>query len=158
MKEKLRRRNLDLPVHFLVTAIACLLIYLKTAKPAYIFIFVLGAIFIDLDHFIDYFLYFGTKFRMKDFMGSTYLDSGKVYLFFHSWELVLTAFILSVIFKSTGLFIFFLGVLSHLVIDNVQRKNPLIYFIIYRIMMSFDRKILLPDMGRPFRKKSQLSR
>ena len=137
-----------MPLHFLTTAVFCLLIYLKTANPAYIFIFVLGGIFIDLDHFIDYFFYFGIRFRMKDFIEAGYLVSGKVYVFLHSWELALAVLILSIIFKSPGLFILFLGISSHLVIDNVQKDNPLVYFIIYRMMMNFDRSILLPELDR----------
>lgn len=136
---------IDLIFHLVATVLFSVWIFIETKNPAYVCIFILGGIFIDLDHFLDYFLYYKKKFNLKDFFRSMYLKSGKAYLFLHSWELGLFLLYLSVLLRSHGLFLFALSVSVHLLIDNIQRKNPLFYFLTYRFCKQFEVAALLPE-------------
>ena len=148
---RLRKTFFDLSVHFIATAIACVWVYSFSGNPAYVVVLILGGIFIDLDHFIDYFLFFGPKFNLNDFFGFSYLESGKVYVFFHSWEIIFLLLAVGIYFSSSALLIFCFGLSLHLAIDNLQRKNPFIYFLSYRIAVGFDRRRLLPEMEHIFK-------
>ncbi|MBU0503567.1 MAG: hypothetical protein KKG43_04165 [Candidatus Omnitrophica bacterium] len=139
-------RKLDLAIHFLVAVIISSVIYLKTGKISYVAAFLAGSIFIDLDHFIDYFLYFKNKFSLSDFLKCTYLNSGKVYVFFHSWEINILIFTLGLFFNSTVLLMLSLGLTFHLIVDNFFRKNKFYCFLIYRKINKFDIETLLPEL------------
>ena len=80
---------IDLIMHLVSAVLIGALIYLKTYNLVYLMIFIMGAVFVDLDHLIDYFIYYKNKFRLYDFMRCLYLRSGKVYVFLHSWEMVI---------------------------------------------------------------------
>ncbi|MDP1853245.1 MAG: hypothetical protein Q8L26_03445 [Candidatus Omnitrophota bacterium] len=145
-----RRTAIDLSIHFISTGLFAAIIYKISANFIYVGIFMVGGILIDLDHFIDHFIHFKNRFRLSDFLGSTYLKSGKVYLFLHSWELNLVILLAALVIKSYGLFILFLSLSIHLCIDNIQRRNRLTYFLIYRYYKEFDRDILLPELKGEF--------
>lgn len=145
-----RRTAIDLSAHFISTGLFAVIIYKISASFIYAGIFILGGILIDLDHFIDHFIHFKNRFTLNDFFNSTYLKSGKVYLFLHSWELNLCILLAALVTKSYALFMFFLSLSIHLSIDNIQRKNRLAYFLIYRCYKKFDRDILLPELKNEF--------
>lgn len=146
---KLRNNLIDIAIHCFTTFIFVSIIYLRSGNLKYIIIFFLGSIFIDLDHLIDHFLYFKNKFNLKDFFSSTYLKSGKIYLFLHSWELNFIIFLLGLIFKSEELLILSASLITHLVIDNIRIKKLPPYFLTYRIIKKFDLKIFFPELN-PF--------
>src|SRR4030043_606322 len=77
----------DLLMHFISSFIISFFIYVYCGSLAYILFFIAGSIFIDLDHLADYILHFGLRFDLKKFMVSQYLESGRVYIVLHSWEL-----------------------------------------------------------------------
>ncbi len=52
-----RKNIIDICIHFFLAAVFSLLIYLVSANLRYSVIFFLGGILIDLDHFIDHFLF-----------------------------------------------------------------------------------------------------
>ena len=59
----------------------------------------LGGVLIDLDHLFDYFLAFGAKFNLTYFAkGYQFLKSDKIYIPFHSWEIVIICFLLFLFF------------------------------------------------------------
>jgi hypothetical protein len=136
---------IDLTFHVVATLLFSVWIFIETKNPTYIGIFILGGIFIDLDHFIDYYKYYKNGFNLKDFFDCNYLASGKVYLLLHSWELSIILFSVSAIIGSHGLFLFALSMSIHLLIDNLQRRNPLFYFIFYRFAKQFQMDLLLPE-------------
>jgi hypothetical protein len=140
---------LEVLIHFFLTLTISLIIYLKSNNLIYVLVFILGGIFIDLDHFIDWFIFAKNKFNLKDFLDRKYIKSGKIYLFFHSWELNLILFLLGIYIKSQLIAIFSLSLSIHLAIDNLQRKNLLFYFLSYRMIKRFDAKILLPEFSYP---------
>jgi len=136
---------IDLLAHLVSAVIAVILIYITTRNLVYAGIFVVGALMVDMDHLVDYCIYYRTRFRLKDFVSARYLASGKVYLFLHSWELNLLVFIWALIVQSAAVWMLFLGLTVHLTIDNLQRGKPFFYFIVYRLYNKFDSHVLLPE-------------
>ncbi len=145
---RLRAIKLDLLMHFLIALVISGVIYLKTRNAVLVAVFVVGGILIDLDHFYDYFLFAGWRFDPGEFFGSKPLRMGKVYLYLHSWELNFLVFAAGLALKSPALLILALGMAVHLAVDNLQRENPLFYFIVYRMRKKFDVEILLPEFVR----------
>ena len=64
--------------------------------------------------------------------------SGKVYVFFHAWELNFIVLFLGLILKSKGLFILFSALMAHLIVDCITNKRFIFYFLSYRMMKNFD--------------------
>lgn len=141
----IRRNIIDISAHILSALVFCTLIYLATGRLSYVAAFFTGAVLIDLDHLIDAFLFFGARFDLKDIFDSSHLNSGKVYLFLHAWELVIVLVFIGLSFDLMILTIFACGLALHLTIDSVQRKNKIFYFISYRLMKRFDVRALLPE-------------
>lgn len=135
----------DLSSHAVVTFILGLLLYNFTNNVTYFFLCILGGILIDLDHFFDYFMYFGLNFNLSKFFKSDVLKFGKCYLFFHSWELLIILFIFGFYFSyEAEMFALSLGITGHLIIDSLFQKVALPYFLIYRIYHKFESGKILP--------------
>lgn len=145
-----RRIIVDLSMHFISTVIVTAIIYKISDNLVYAGIFILGGILIDLDHFVDCYICFKKRIKLTDIFGCRSLQSGKVYIFLHSWELIIVILIIALTIKSYGFFIFFLSLSLHLFIDNVQRKNHLFYFLTYRFYKEFKADILLPEFKDEF--------
>jgi len=152
---KRRKRHLitDLCAHFVLTSLLAAAVYFYTRRPAYAAAAILGGIFIDLDHFVDYFLRFGFRFSPKDLFYGTALSSGKIYVPLHSWEIIFFILCLGIFLRSGLLLVFFLGAAIHLGIDSLQRKNPRVYFLTYRLMKKFDADTLLPETFKECRSR-----
>lgn len=143
---KYRHLFIDLSTHLIVTSILSLLIYKFYSNFALVVLAVIGGILIDLDHFIDYFMCFGFKFDLKKFVLIDYLKSGRIYIFFHSWELIILIYL-------TGFFLGWgryslalsLGMLGHLVVDSSFRKAFLPYSLFYRMWYNFDAYKVAPS-------------
>jgi len=142
---KIHKVILDIFLHFLLALAISFIIFIKSGKLAYAIIFLGGGVLIDLDHLIDYYFFFRHKFTLKNFLSCAFLRSGKAYLFLHSWEIVFVGLILGATLESIELLLFSLSLTLHLVIDNMQRKNLLCYFLIYRIAKKFEVRIILPE-------------
>jgi hypothetical protein len=114
----------------------------------------MGGFFIDLDHFLDYFLAFGTKFNLTYFLkGYQFLKTDKIYVLFHSWELVILILFTSLLlFRSANLTVsmlllsFSLSLFLHLFIDvftnNMQARS---YFLMYRMNNNFELKTMVTN-------------
>jgi len=138
MSESKKNLAFDLSLHFIVTVILCGLVYWKFGDIFYAGLCLAGGIFIDLDHLFDYFKHYKLHISFKKFIRTEFLQSGKVYLPFHSWEIIFILFLLSLYFKSDGLGVFSLAMGVHLLIDHFQSPNRLFYFLTYRIIKKFD--------------------
>ncbi|MFC1514608.1 hypothetical protein ACFL5X_01740 [Candidatus Omnitrophota bacterium] len=150
MNSNLRRVIPDVASHLCIGLIGSGLIYIALGNKLYALAFFLGSIFIDLDHLIDYFMYFGFHFSLKKFFSLEYLRSGKVYMFFHSWELFIIIFAVSIAFDFFPLFFFSLAIAVHLLFDTLHRIRPLFYFLIYRAAKNFDARLLCPECLEDF--------
>jgi len=145
MPDRKSRITRDILTHLCLAAAFAFFIYQNSASINYVFLFVAGSILIDLDHLIDYFIFYKDKFCLQDFFIGRFLKSGKVYLFFHSWEITIFLLILSFAFNLRGLSVFSFGLAVHLLIDNFQRKNRFFCLLVYRGIKNFDAKVLLPE-------------
>ena len=109
-----------------------------------------SGIFIDLDHHLDFYLEKGKiPLRYSELLYFCEKEkTGKLYLFFHSYEL-LALFWLLIMFLHLGYFWsgLALGLTTHLIADQIFNPlKPLGYFLIYRIRNDFDKaKIFVDD-------------
>jgi hypothetical protein len=140
-----RQTKLDLLSHCLSTVILSLFLYATYHDVTYIGVAIAGCIFIDIDHFVDYFRHYKMKVDPAAFLRHEYLKSGKVYLYFHSWEVVSLIYCAAFLFDSRIAFILAASLSIHLAIDNVQRRRPFFYFLLYRLYKRFDARYLLPE-------------
>ncbi len=137
----------DLIFHVVFTYIAGYIVFKKWMQRDISFwgAFI-GGILIDLDHFIDYFLFYGFHFDLTEFFqGVQFLNSGKVYVFFHAWEYLLALLIILYFInrKRIALRSFIaalaLSIFFHLLIDIVITGGHVeVYSIIYRFTVNFD--------------------
>lgn len=111
---------------------------------------VLGGFFIDLDHVLEYLLFYGLRFNLIHFLdGREFLASNQIHLWFHAWEyfpvLILLAWWCR---RQTTIKVFILalavGGLIHLTSDSVINEYPLRnYSLIYRWQHNFSAPGLL---------------
>ena len=136
--------------HIIISLIVGLIIWKFSGNFYVILIALMGGFFIDLDHLIDYFLAFGPKFNLAYFLkGYSFLKTDKIYVLFHSWELVFIFFVLT--FQRSNvrtfqpiLLSFSLSLFLHLIVDVLTNNmKPQSYFLYYRIRNKFELKSLV---------------
>lgn len=147
------RTFIELAVHLLCAVGGAAVVFVSTRRLDYAALFFTGGVFIDLDHLLDYFLYAKNRFLPHEFFGHFQLSAGRVYLLAHSWELIIGLLLLGAWLPSYGLFVLSLGFCIHLLVDNLQRKNPWVYFLAYRIYRKFEVRVLLPECQWAFAKE-----
>lgn len=141
----IRKNIIDISIHLSITSLLSFAVYIFSSDIFYAALCFAGGIFIDLDHLLDYFLFYKRSLHLKDFFASAYLMSGKIYLIFHSWELCILIFSIAIYLNSAAFLVFSLSMAVHLFIDNIQRQNPLAYFLSYRIWVKFDSRKIMPE-------------
>ncbi|MCF7873231.1 MAG: hypothetical protein K9L84_00215 [Candidatus Omnitrophica bacterium] len=130
---------IDSVIHIVISLEIFLIAYFKTGKVFYLLPAVLGGVLIDIDHVIDYLI----QFRKVDFKGLLFFPYRKrknIYLFFHSWELVIIFFLFSFFYDSLFWQIFSYSWALHLLVDNIdgaKDKRFFHYFFIYRLAKKF---------------------
>ncbi|MEA3489335.1 MAG: hypothetical protein U9R44_03205 [Candidatus Omnitrophota bacterium] len=128
----------DLTTHLILALLLAWFFWWLTRGWVWPLLAVVGGVFIDLDHFIDYFLYFGAKFDLRDFFTRGYKVSGKTYVFLHSWELVALMWLFSIaVLWITPLAA---GMTVHLLTDYLfsSRSNALVLSLVYRWYHKFE--------------------
>jgi hypothetical protein len=125
----------------------------------------LGAVLIDLDHLIDYFLAFGLHFNLAAFIaGEQFAKSDKIYVLFHGWECVILLLLLAWLIKSNvklmvALLALSLGAFFHLLIDvNINNGMTIkSYSIVYRTFYYYEmEKVVTPEHYQEHLLKNQL--
>ena len=142
---------LHLSIHFLVAIIVGCITGLYFKKLPYALIAALiGGFFIDIDHVIEYYIYYGPHFNLSYFLdGRQFLMSDKIYLIFHAWEYAPILFLIAWLLrkrKALAIFIFTLALAGtvHLVSDVLINHYPLkFYSISYRTNQNFSTPNLL---------------
>ena len=144
--------------HITLSLLVAFIIWKKLHKHLGVFIAsLLGGVLIDLDHLIDYFLAFGTKFNLTYFLkGYQFLKPDKIYTPLHSWELVIILFLslpaVAILFKQAKEGLIFrvlllalsISLFLHLSVDVLTNNMlPQSYFLTYRIQNNFDLKKLV---------------
>lgn len=115
-------------------------------------------VFIDLDHFHDYFMHSRSRaINLKQFFDVCHnMKLSKLYLVFHSYEIIPLLFLAGVLTGWNGLTIgMTTGFILHLLLDELINKKkyagkPLFYFFTYRLIKGFRRELLAspPHMPR----------
>lgn len=154
---------LHLSGHLFASIIAGYIVWKLWQKPiASFFAAIAGGVFIDLDHFIDYYFAFGRDFRWDYFFnGYQFLKSGKDYIFFHGWEYAFVLVILAFLFKNKlakSIFLgLALGLFFHLTIDATLNGLPVkSYSIIQRFRNNFEaEKLIEPEKRGEYLIKKQ---
>ncbi|MBD3380138.1 MAG: hypothetical protein GF408_06730 [Candidatus Omnitrophica bacterium] len=135
---------LDLGLHLFLAVVLGVIFFKLTGGWKWPVLVFAGGVLIDLDHLWDHFLYFGNKGTLRDFFGHKYLCSGKVYILFHSWEIV-------ILVALSGFFVpwaipLSCGMAAHLLVDQFlsHSNEPFFYFFVYRAYRKFNLRELLP--------------
>lgn len=114
-----------------------------------IIVSLISGVLIDVDHWIDYFLYFGFNFNLKNFLDvSNYMvPAKKIYVLLHGWEYLPILFWVGSRWgrkiKLNGLpWAIVLPYGLHLIVDNLNVwRSPLVYSFLYRLFNSFNRGV-----------------
>lgn len=111
--------------------------------------FFLAGIFIDLDHFLEYFYFFGFRdFSVRRFFRAA--DEHvyqKFFLFLHSYELALLFWVLSLaVIREPWAWGFSLGFTLHIVADHIYNPCvPASYFFSFRLRHRFEGERIFPE-------------
>lgn len=95
---------------------------------------------IDVDHLYDYFRHKGFRLSVEDFLlGRYFTETGRHFIWLHSYELVLLLLASWFFFQLSQLWIgISVGLLSHLLCDQFTNSvHPLSYFLCYRVSNDF---------------------
>ena len=103
---------------------------------------------IDIDHFFDYFAYYGCRFSLTEFLdvGGYMLPAGKIYVPLHGWEYLLVFVLLGrwveKRWRVPGLvWAIVLPYFGHLLIDHFSfSHHPLMYSLVFRLLNGFSLK------------------
>lgn len=108
----------------------------------------MAGVFVDMDHFIDYYANHGPSLKLIDIYDTlARVDIKKVYLLLHSYEIII---LLWVIICATGASVFWkaaaIGLTQHMILD--QFTNPIFllgYFFTYRFLNRFDKEMIIKE-------------
>jgi len=95
---------------------------------------------IDIDHLVDYFLFYGVNFSFSTFISLDYFGiTQRAVVPFHAWEWVVLLVMYSTQTKKYKLLLRAIatGMFAHLIWDSITVGTPIFYIILYRISQSF---------------------
>jgi len=118
----------------------------------------LSGIFIDLDHFFEYFYFFGYRnFSFKNFFRAADEHVYKrFFLFLHSYELAAVFWILSLTFiRRPWAWGFSLGFTLHIIADQIYNPcAPFTYLLIFRLKHRFEGdRLFPPEIQKKYRER-----
>jgi hypothetical protein len=131
---------LDEILHGLVAAPFAGLLYYKTKDWKFSLIPILVTYLIDMDHWVDYLLYYGGDISLRNFVAGEYFEkTNRAVVPLHAWEWL---FFVGAIAIERGkwksiLTAISLGVLAHLLWDTHTIGSVAFYSILYRISNNF---------------------
>lgn len=108
----------------------------------------LTGVFIDIDHFIDYFREFGFNINVpKFFQVFKGKNINRVWIPLHSWELFGMMLFFSWLGQGNNWMIGLItGYFLHMILDQLFNKpGPWSYFLVFRYTKKFSHKVLFPD-------------
>ena len=134
--------------HVIVSATVGGIFWFFTKNLAGAILVFMPGVFVDIDHIIEYFLHYGFK---KFSLGNIYRtclrthrgDDGqrfhKLYLVFHSWEIVIFLGLVTAASRNIYILAFTLGCFTHMLMDSIgNRFYPSSYFFTQRVLKGFD--------------------
>ena len=132
-------------VHLVLTGVIAGFLFWRFKDWRLVIVAFLIGIFIDIDHWFDYFAYFSLRINLTDFfnVASYVIPAGKIYVPLHGWEFVIPFWLIGrwigKKFKVKGLeWAILLAYLGHLFWDQFSfPHHPLAYSFIYRLLNNF---------------------
>lgn len=141
---------MDIKKHIVMSLSISILIFLYYESITYGIISFLIGVLVDLDHLFDYFKETGIKkqshkFSIKHFFNFFYTRKfKKIYVLFHSYELIIILLVLEIYFKESIFIIILISWLQHLLFDQFTNyTKPFSYFFLYRLKVNFLPKKIL---------------
>lgn len=135
--------------HLLVSISAGGLFYFYSRSVLASFICFLSGVLIDLDHFCDFYLNYNRLSKnLKEFyLTCTELKFDKIYLFFHSLEVIFLFWILIIVGKLNLIWLAVaVGITLHIMLDIIGNNTfQYSYFLIYRLQKGFRTNSLFKD-------------
>lgn len=144
---------MKLTVHLGISAVAAVSAYnITSSHPLSITLFLSG-IFMDLDHLFDYMLLSKEEFSIRN-LTLWYSEkrwNNKIYIIFHSYELLMVLLLLTFLLRNNILIGLAIGSSLHLFADEIdnmhqefdKRFSKGYYFFSYRWIVGFEGKNLL---------------
>ena len=127
-------------MHGVVTLPFVALLYYKTKSVKDSLIPLVVTYMIDMDHWVDYVLFYGWDISLAKFVAGDYFDlTGRAVVPLHAWEWL---FIVSLLARKKGKWksvytSLAFGVLAHLLWDSYTVGSVVFYSIIFRIINGF---------------------
>ena len=119
-------------------------VYIKTKNIRYVFLCLFVSFAIDLDHLFDYWMAYGLNFNHVNFLRLDFFYiNKKVFVPFHSWELISLIFILSATIRKYRWLILTIGLamLGHVLWDAFSYRIAIEdYSLVYRAARDFQVK------------------
>lgn len=142
---------LHLMIHFTLAYLVGLAVGIRFKKVGIgIVAGILGGFLIDLDHLLEYFLFYGWHFNFQYFIeGREFVLSNQIHLWFHAWEYVPIVLLLAFVVRRRQAFAAFLVALAfggfvHLASDCLINNYPIRnYSLLYRYRVDFSASALL---------------
>ena len=85
----------DLSIHLFSMIILGFVLFFYSKRISWMLLCLFSGVLIDLDHFVDYWFYFGFRWNFSAFFSRGYAASGRMFTFNHSWELIMLLAVLS---------------------------------------------------------------
>jgi len=135
---------IDLGLHMILSLGFAYIFYKQTGLISWAILCIIGGVFIDIDHFMDYYKTFGIRFILNRFLYELGVNARKFYVIFHSWELIFILWLISG--KVQWCVPLATGMTLHLIVDQIihHLSEPLFYFVLYRWFHGFEKKRLEP--------------
>jgi hypothetical protein len=125
--------------HILTSAVLSVIIFKVTGSfSAAAVCFAAGTV-IDIDHVLDYYVYSGRLSLSVSEVGGFYPRFGKVFVFLHSYKLLLAEAVVAYLLQAQVLFIgAAVGFMGHLLLDTAgYGMKARSYFLVYRVFCGF---------------------
>ena len=135
-------------IHVIVSLTLSALFWFFTKSLYASFACFISGVLVDLDHLIEFFIHYEKKdFTLRKFFSvCRQMLFEKLYLFFHSCELLILLWLSYSFSKNVYLLAISIGYSSHLILDYIG--NPLhvySYFFIRRFMRKFETREILKN-------------
>ena len=126
-------------VHGLIALPFAYFLWRKTRNTRLVALLFFVTYFVDTDHLVDYFAYFGFVVDVPQMLAMKFFDaSGHIYVPLHGWEYLIVLGILTWKkgWKSLWAAIL-LGLSAHYIWDSIAVWNPLFYSLLMRASTGF---------------------
>ena len=126
-------------IHGAAGLISAFILWKKTKSVKRALLVVFLTIAFDIDHLVDYFLYYGFQISVPKMLMLDYFQiTRRAVVPFHAWEWLMVLGVLS--YKrgwKSNFTLLFMAILPHLIVDSINVSSFLFYSIIYRLARGF---------------------